>query len=304
MLVPTLARCILAISISSRPQHDGLRGQSWSGLSSLSSLLFSPGTARTHALLTTKSLQCPREDCYTTIHHAYTTTTANPPTPIPTRRPRPVIVAPRCVPRKTRQSAQKLERRTVHPSHIIRYDLANARQYRPIALPRPRQSARSRLQPASQPIPSYATLLDSISNRPDPTLPHSNTPLKPLIAQTTPIATAPRHACAHHQTESRDQASSRGTTPPLSRSFHSTSIRYPYYCPVMKHHNMLPYRRRAVLAAATSIFATTASAQVWGGQSQQYCSNQNTGSDYSAGVYFHILATAIAIAFPSIGAYR
>jgi hypothetical protein len=45
--VPTLARCILAISISSRPQHDGLRGQSWSGLSSLSSLLFSPGTART-----------------------------------------------------------------------------------------------------------------------------------------------------------------------------------------------------------------------------------------------------------------
>jgi len=50
----------------------------------------------------------------------------------------------------------------------------------------------------------------------------------------------------------------------------------------MKHHNMLPYRRTA-LAAAASIFFANASAQVWGGQSQQYCSNQNTGSDYSAG---------------------
>jgi hypothetical protein len=47
----------------------------------------------------------------------------------------------------------------------------------------------------------------------------------------------------------------------------------------MKHHNMLPYRRTALAAAA--IFIANASAQVWGGQSQQYCSNQNTGSDYS-----------------------
>jgi hypothetical protein len=70
----------------------------------------------------------------------------------------------------------------------------------------------------------------------------------------------------------------------------------------MKHHNMLPYRRRALLAAATSIFAATASAQTWGGQSQQYCSNQNTGSDYSAGVY--TLGLAIAPATPSIGASR
>jgi hypothetical protein len=67
----------------------------------------------------------------------------------------------------------------------------------------------------------------------------------------------------------------------------------------MKHHNMLPYRRRPLLAAATSIFAATASAQVWGGQSQQYCSNQNTGSDYSAGVY-----TRVAAALPSTGASR
>jgi len=70
----------------------------------------------------------------------------------------------------------------------------------------------------------------------------------------------------------------------------------------MKHHNMLPYRQRALLlAAATSIFAATASAQTWGGQSQQYCSNQNTGSDYSAGVY--LSALAITIALPSIGAF-
>lgn len=50
---------------------------------------------------------------------------------------------------------------------------------------------------------------------------------------------------------------------------------------------MLPYRRTA-LAAAASIFFANASAQVWGGQSQQYCSNQNTGSDYSAGKYLAI----------------
>ena len=68
----------------------------------------------------------------------------------------------------------------------------------------------------------------------------------------------------------------------------------------MKHHNMLPYRRTA-LAAAT-IFIANASAQVWGGQSQQYCSNQNTGSDYSAGVY--TLGLAIAPATLSIGASR
>ncbi|GAB7333556.1 hypothetical protein MBLNU13_g05131t1 [Cladosporium sp. NU13] len=43
---------------------------------------------------------------------------------------------------------------------------------------------------------------------------------------------------------------------------------------------MLPYRRTALAAAA--LFIANASAQVWGGQSQQYCSNQNTGSDYSA----------------------
>jgi hypothetical protein len=54
----------------------------------------------------------------------------------------------------------------------------------------------------------------------------------------------------------------------------------------MKHHNMLPYRRTALAAAA--IFIANASAQVWGGQSQQYCSNQNTGSDYSAGEYLAI----------------
>lgn len=58
----------------------------------------------------------------------------------------------------------------------------------------------------------------------------------------------------------------------------------------MKHHNMLPYRRTA-LAAASAIFIANVSAQVWGGQSQQYCSNQNTGSDYSAGEY---LAIALA----------
>jgi hypothetical protein len=51
----------------------------------------------------------------------------------------------------------------------------------------------------------------------------------------------------------------------------------------MKHHNMLPYRR-AALAAATLFIANT-SAQEWGGQSQQYCSNQNTGSDFSASKY-------------------
>lgn len=44
---------------------------------------------------------------------------------------------------------------------------------------------------------------------------------------------------------------------------------------------MLPYRR-AVLAVAAAYIAS-ASAQEWGGGSQQYCSNQNTGSDYSAG---------------------
>jgi hypothetical protein len=51
----------------------------------------------------------------------------------------------------------------------------------------------------------------------------------------------------------------------------------------MKHHNMLPYRRPALVAAAAALFIANASAQVWGGQSQEYCSNQNTGSDYSAG---------------------
>jgi hypothetical protein len=51
----------------------------------------------------------------------------------------------------------------------------------------------------------------------------------------------------------------------------------------MKYHNMLPYRRTA-LALAAILIANT-SAQIWGGQSQQYCSNQNTGSDYSPGVY-------------------
>ena len=72
----------------------------------------------------------------------------------------------------------------------------------------------------------------------------------------------------------------------------------------MKHHNMLPYRRRALLAAATaSIFVATASAQ-WGGQSQEYCSSQNTGSDYSAGVYTLVLALAIALALLHIAASR
>ncbi|KAM0716537.1 hypothetical protein Q7P37_007982 [Cladosporium fusiforme] len=46
----------------------------------------------------------------------------------------------------------------------------------------------------------------------------------------------------------------------------------------MKHHNMLPYRPLAYFLAALAI--APASAQ-WGGQSQEYCSNQNTGSDYS-----------------------
>jgi hypothetical protein len=52
---------------------------------------------------------------------------------------------------------------------------------------------------------------------------------------------------------------------------------------------MLPYRKAALAAAA--IFIANTSAQVWGGQSQQYCSNQNTGSDYSPGVY---MKTALA----------
>ena len=51
----------------------------------------------------------------------------------------------------------------------------------------------------------------------------------------------------------------------------------------MKHHNMLPYRRTALAAVAAALFIADASAQVWGGQSQQYCSDQNTGSDYSVG---------------------
>lgn len=46
---------------------------------------------------------------------------------------------------------------------------------------------------------------------------------------------------------------------------------------------MLPYRRTVLAAAATILVACT-SAQEWGGQSQQYCSNQNTGSDYSPGM--------------------
>ena len=54
----------------------------------------------------------------------------------------------------------------------------------------------------------------------------------------------------------------------------------------MKHHNMLPYRRAALAAAA--LFIATTSAQEWGGQSQQYCSNQNTGSDFSASKYLTI----------------
>ena len=54
----------------------------------------------------------------------------------------------------------------------------------------------------------------------------------------------------------------------------------------MKHHNMLPFRRAALAAAA--LFIANTSAQEWGGQSQKYCSSQNTGSDYNAGVYIAI----------------
>jgi len=68
----------------------------------------------------------------------------------------------------------------------------------------------------------------------------------------------------------------------------------------MKHHNMLPYRRTALAAAAAALFIANASAQVWGGQSQQYCSNQNTGSDYSAGKCLAIAHARIAHPQPRI----
>lgn len=51
----------------------------------------------------------------------------------------------------------------------------------------------------------------------------------------------------------------------------------------MKHRDMLPFRRTA-LAVAAALIAPAAAQNVWGGQSQQYCSNQNTGSDYSPGM--------------------
>jgi hypothetical protein len=166
---PLLPVVTMAISISSRPQHDGLRGQSWSacpGLSSLS-LLFSPSTA----LLTTKSLHRPRL-WYSTARLLISRHTRLYYSQHQQQADLSLLLPAACL----SDSAICTEIRETNPSHIIRYSPTLAIQYRPIALAH--ANPRSRLQPA-QPILRYSTR--PISNRPDPTLPHSSTPLKPSI---------------------------------------------------------------------------------------------------------------------------
>jgi hypothetical protein len=169
MLVPTLARCdhgdLHLIPAPTRwLERSVLVCLSWSVLLGL---LFSPSTA----LLTTKSLHRPRLwyctarlliSRHTRLYYSQHQQQADLSLLLPTA----------CL----SDSAICTEIRETNPSHIIRYSPTLAIQYRPIALAH--ANPRSRLQPA-QPILRYATR--PISNRPDPTLPHSSTPLKPSI---------------------------------------------------------------------------------------------------------------------------